>query len=31
MAMGYGNDYSRYEQRKRVVSDPDIGSLIQLI
>ncbi len=28
VAMGYGNDYSRYEQRKRVVSDPDIGSLI---
>ena len=28
MAMGYGNDLSRYHEGKRVVSNPDLGSLI---
>ncbi len=29
LAMGYGNDVSRYQERKRVVKDKDIGPLIQ--
>ncbi|MCC7410403.1 MAG: NADH-quinone oxidoreductase subunit G [Gammaproteobacteria bacterium] len=29
LAMGYGNDVSRYTERKRVVKDKDIGPLIQ--
>jgi NADH-quinone oxidoreductase subunit G len=28
MSMGYGNDISRYYEGKRVVSNPDLGSLI---
>jgi NADH-quinone oxidoreductase subunit G len=28
MALGYGNDVSRYSEAKRVVSSPDLGSLI---
>ena len=28
MAMGYGNDISRYHEDKRVVSNPNLGSLI---
>jgi NADH-quinone oxidoreductase subunit G len=28
MALGYGNDVSRYAESKRVVSSPDLGSLI---
>ena len=28
MALGYGNDLSRYSEAKRVVADPDLGSLI---
>ena len=29
LAMGYGNDVSRYQERKRVVQDKNIGPLIQ--
>ena len=29
LAMGYGNDVSRYQERKRVVIDKNIGPLIQ--
>jgi len=29
LAMGYGGDVSRYAERKRVVRDKDIGSLVQ--
>ena len=29
LAMGYGSDVSRYQERKRVVMDKNIGSLIQ--
>ncbi len=29
LAMGYGNDVSRYQERKRVVMDKNIGPLIQ--
>ncbi len=29
LAMGYGRDNSRYEERKRVVGDRDIGPLVQ--
>ncbi len=28
MALGYGNDISRYNEGKRVVSNPDLGALI---
>ncbi len=28
MALGYGNDVARYAESKRVVSNPDLGSLI---
>ena len=28
MALGYGNDISRYSEAKRVVANPDLGSLI---
>ena len=29
LAMGYGSDVSRYQERKRVVKDKNIGSLVQ--
>ena len=29
LAMGYGRDISRYQEKKRVVRDKDIGSLVQ--
>lgn len=29
LAMGYGRDVSRYQEKKRVVKDKDIGSLVQ--
>ncbi len=29
LAMGYGRDVSRYQERKRVVKDKNIGSLVQ--
>ena len=29
LAMGYGSDVSRYQERKRVVKDKDIGPLVQ--
>ena len=28
LAMGYGRDISRFQERKRVVTDPDLGALV---